>query len=158
MVFLASKFLRSKKSKGKVWSCGVVLTELNTQREVPDAIGFNSGQSHLIECKVSRADFLADKRKDFRKNPEKGMGDFRYYMCPAGMIVKSELPLGWGLIYVFGERQLERGTRLHVRPERQTEVNKTAEWHMMYSALRRLEIRDRIKEIYEPFGKDGRLY
>ncbi len=45
--------------------------------ECPDVIGWRDGHSILIECKASRADFLADKGKRFRAEPEIGMGDER---------------------------------------------------------------------------------
>jgi len=73
-----------------------------TNREIPDAIGFNyKGYCTIIECKASRADFLADKKKDFRARPERGMGVLRYFMVPAGLVAKEEVPEGWGLIYVY---------------------------------------------------------
>lgn len=150
LVFLGKKFLRSKESRGRQWSCGVVFTEFKSSScEIPDVIGFKSARSYLIECKVSRNDFLSDKKKSFRKDPALGMGDFRYYLCPAGLIVKSELPPGWGLIYAFGERKLQRTMKLQVHAEQQP-ANKHEEWCVMYSALRRLELRGRIKEIYKP--------
>ena len=55
--------------------CSVVFKERSTSvSECPDAIGFKGGFSYLIECKSSRADFLADKKKHFRKNTSEGMG------------------------------------------------------------------------------------
>ena len=45
--------------------------------EQPDAIGFRNLASCLIEVKCSRADFLADRKKHFRIEPSKGMGDWR---------------------------------------------------------------------------------
>lgn len=65
-----------------------------------DAILFSLQASFLIETKISRADFLKDKEKEFRKNPEQGMGDYRYFACPTGLIKPEELPDKWGLIYV----------------------------------------------------------
>jgi len=73
--------------------------------ESPDVIGWKyGGNSTLIECKVSRADFLADKKKPFRIKPELGMGLYRYYMCPAGMIQLEDLPPKWGLLWIDGKR------------------------------------------------------
>lgn len=65
-----------------------------------DAILFSTGSSYMIETKISRADFFADSSKDFRINPEKGVGRYRYYACPEGLILPEELPSKWGLIYV----------------------------------------------------------
>ncbi|AMR78551.1 hypothetical protein A2G96_12820 [Cupriavidus nantongensis] len=74
--------------------------------EIPDAIGFRAvGQelhSVVVEVKVSRADFLADAKKPHRQEPAAGMGQFRYYLAPAGLIRPDELPPRWGLIEVDG--------------------------------------------------------
>lgn len=67
--------------------------------EVPDAIGWNYCYSCVIEVKVSRSDFLADLKKEFRTNGD-GMGNYRFYMCPENLIKECDLPQGWGLIYV----------------------------------------------------------
>ena len=69
--------------------------------ECPDAIGFRAGWndgSVLVEVKVSRSDFLADKAKPHRKGC--GMGSWRYYMAPEGVIGREDLPERWGLLEV----------------------------------------------------------
>jgi hypothetical protein len=45
---------------------GLVLAEPSTMRtlEEPDVIGWCAGVSSLVECKVSRSDFLVDKKLD----------------------------------------------------------------------------------------------
>jgi len=72
--------------------------------EIPDAIGFRAGvhneYSVVIEVKMSRADFLVDKKKPHRVNPETGMGVYRYFLAPEGLISIEELPSQWGLIEV----------------------------------------------------------
>jgi len=92
--------------KGAAWlkknGFGVVATELTSLglRERPDVLGFRSSCSAMIEVKVSRADFLADQRK-----PERhvgGIGVYRFYLCPEGLIRPEELPLRWGLLYATG--------------------------------------------------------
>lgn len=67
--------------------------------ETPDAIGFNSYSSCVIECKMSRSDFFADQKKPFRTDGN-GMGEKRFYLCPENLIKESDLPQGWGLLYV----------------------------------------------------------
>lgn len=69
-----------------------------------DAILFKSGASFMIETKISRSDFLADKKKSFRNNPNEGVGNYRYYACPDGLIKPEELPKKWGLIYVLEQK------------------------------------------------------
>jgi len=75
--------------------------------EQPDAIGWKNNHSFLIECKTSRADFIKDAEKHFRNFPEKGMGNFRLFLCEDGLINKDELPLGWGLLYVINGRVIQ---------------------------------------------------
>lgn len=100
---LAVKWLkRSHSQKGH--GCNVAVSEARSgwNGEIPDAIGFrinppNEG-SVVVECKVSRSDFLADKAKPHRQ--EKGMGNWRYIMCPEGMIHEGDLLPGWGLLWI----------------------------------------------------------
>lgn len=68
--------------------------------EIPDAIGFKSWCSIVVECKTSRDDFLADRKKPFRAKPENGMGDHRYFLCPEGVIRPDDELNGWGLLYL----------------------------------------------------------
>jgi len=91
---------------------GVAFKELKSSAdEIPDVIGFDSWHSILIEVKVSRSDFLSDKKKSHRS---KGMGNWRFYCCPSGMIKKEELPPKWGLIYVNekGKARIEYDCRI----------------------------------------------
>ena len=75
-----------------------------THGEQPDILGISSfGESILIEVKVSRSDFLADKKKLWRSNPEMGMGDFRVYLTPKGLLKPDDIPHGWMLWEVHGK-------------------------------------------------------
>lgn len=145
-------------------SCGVAFKELNTyasNREYPDVIGFGAwAHSVLIEVKVSRSDFLNDKKKKFRKNPEKGMGRQRFYCCPTGLIKMDELPKGWGLIYVSDKMKAKcvhspYAGNIGERHDGFLQ-NIEAEHGFMYSALRRLHLRGRIDEVY--MSKDDEVY
>jgi hypothetical protein len=108
---LASAWLRKPNSRGG-HGCHVAFTEARAGQysgEVPDAIGFRAAGwldgSVLIECKVSRADFLADAKKPHRQDGN-GMGRWRYFMCPEGLIRPSELPARWGLLYVDAKQRI----------------------------------------------------
>lgn len=79
--------------------CQYVVCELERVGECPDAFGFGWGATQLIEVKMSRADFLSDKKKYWRVNPEFGLGKYRSYLCPEGVIKNHELPPYWGLLY-----------------------------------------------------------
>ncbi|OWJ92312.1 hypothetical protein B6S59_20895 [Pseudomonas sp. A46] len=80
----------------------VVATELTCigSREQPDVIGFRSSCSAIIEVKVSRADFFADRKKPERARG--GLGIYRFYLCPEDLIHPEEVPLRWGLLYAKG--------------------------------------------------------
>ncbi|MFS2025190.1 adenylosuccinate synthase [Massilia sp. CT11-137] len=78
--------------------------------EIPDAIGFRTAAedegSVVVEVKVSRSDYLADRAKAHRQDGALGMGLYRYYMAPEGIISVQELPQGWGLVEVSSKRVL----------------------------------------------------
>ena len=80
--------------------CSVVLYEFSTAAdENPDVIGWApAAGSVLIECKLSRSDFLRDAAKTVRRNPRAGMGQRRYYLCPSDVIQVKDLPPKWGLL------------------------------------------------------------
>lgn len=119
----------------------IVITEVVASgSEKPDAMGWTCWNTTLVECKASRSDFLADKKKMFRRFPEEGMGDSRYYLAPAGLIAVEELPEGWGLIEVSGKT-----TTVKHEPRARYEGpkfigNKRAEMSLLVSAVRRLKI------------------
>lgn len=102
---IGAKFLKRPESANG-HGCHFTIIEPSCYGENPDVFGVRHGiHSHgigtfLLEAKTSRADFLADRFKPHRLNPELGMGKYRYYICPTGLIKTEELPEKWGLIYV----------------------------------------------------------
>ena len=94
----------------KQMNCGAVFIEPNPydNKESPDAIGFRPGGcSILMEVKVSRGDFLSDKKKPHRVDPTKGMGGWRFYVCPEDVIKPEDLPPKWGLLYFTPRKSLK---------------------------------------------------
>lgn len=120
--------------------------------EQPDCLGFRTGTSCLIECKTSRADFIADRKKKFRIAPELGMGNFRFMMTPENLITVDELPANWGLLTVSKAGRVKKvhgwpaNTGWHDHP---FHASKACEVDYLYSACRRMEIRGHLKEVYE---------
>lgn len=59
--------------------CNPVFSEQGSQNfsEMPDVIGFKSDLCIVVECKTSKADLYADRKKPFRESG--GMGNERYY-------------------------------------------------------------------------------
>lgn len=95
LVQIAKKWLQRN-------GCSVAITEMTAMmsNETADAIGFRWEKSVLVECKVSRSDFLSDKKKVFRQFPDQGMGNYRYYMAPKGVLSVDDMPKGWLLLEV----------------------------------------------------------
>jgi hypothetical protein len=148
LCLLAEKFLKNNgfgvvfHDKFRAYTCN---------GEQPDALGFRSGVSCLIECKTSRADFLADRKKRFRVSPETGMGDWRFMLTPKGLIKVEELPANWGLLETNGKtvRKIHGFPANTMWYDKPFQANRLAENQYMYSALRRMVIRGHFNEIYE---------
>ena len=135
LVRLAEQWLRG------YYRCGIVLSEQScASGETPDVIGWKGKcRSVLIECKISRADFLADREKPFRRDPAQGMGCERFYLAPRGLIALTELPRGWGLLEARG-----REVMLVVKPARQSQRGEAGlmwEMNLLLASLRRVEVR-----------------
>lgn len=100
----ADFIMKNPPTKGNMYcsKCNIIVTEITTfASEKPDVLGFaNDTNTVMLEAKISRADFLKDAKKPFRQNPETGMGNFRLYIAPVGLITPHELPENWGLIEV----------------------------------------------------------
>jgi hypothetical protein len=128
----------------KNMSCGFGVKELKTTiNEIVDVLGFGAwNHSVLIEVKISRQDFLKDKNKPFRKNPERGVGKYRFYCCPKNLIKVEDLPNNWGLIWE-DKGKLEIVYNPYCKNTKGNIFNggfiynKDAERAIMYSALRR---------------------
>lgn len=90
------------RTMGYQFSCSNMTSA--THGEQPDVLGIAAyGESILIEVKVSRSDFLADKKKPWRKNPQQGIGDYRVFLTPKGLLKPDEIPYGWSLWEVHGK-------------------------------------------------------
>jgi len=135
LVEYAVEWLRTR------YRCGIILSEQYCATgEVPDAIGWKK-QCHsvVIECKVSRADFLADRVKSFRQRPEEGLGCERFYLAPAGVIKLEELPQGWGLLEL-SNRKIEIGRKPQRRSMR-SDIGLMKEMNLLLASLKRVELR-----------------
>ena len=134
LVKAAERWLRS-------YRCRIVLSEQTAESgEVPDVIGWRSNcSSVVVECKISRPDFLADQHKVVRQKPHLAMGCERYYLVPKGLIDAAELPSRWGLLEMSNREVL-----IHTRACRQSqrvEAGLMAEMELLLASLRRVEVR-----------------
>jgi hypothetical protein len=125
LVELGAKYLKSvHKVNGRVRirPHAVITTGIGAG-EIPDVLAYlGSGVTTLIEAKVSRSDFRADAKKYFRREPERGMGNYRYYLAPKGMISVDELPARWGLMEEHNGRVRLTKVASHQASERRNEV------------------------------------
>lgn len=131
-------------SKAVAWlrryGCGVVLSEQScASGETPDAIGWKRAcHSVVVECKLSRTDFLADREKPFRQNAKLAMGCERYYLAPSDLIAAEELPSGWGLLEIRANKiQLTHPSNKDLRSAR----GFRREMNLLLASLRRVEVR-----------------
>jgi len=152
LVELAVKWLRTK------YRCGIVLSEQACcSGEVPDVIAWKGRcRSVVVECKVSRADFLADRAKPWRQDPETALGCERFYMAPAGLIAASELPEGWGLLEVRG-RKVEIATPCSKRRSLRSAEGMMNEMNLLLASLRRVEVRIEPQTITDFLKWENRL-
>jgi hypothetical protein len=100
---------------------------------IPDVIGMNHHHTAVIECKISRADYLSDSKKGHRHYLFQ-LGNYRYYLVPVGLISSSEVNGGWGLLYchpykITIEKESDYFPIEQTRPQ---------EYQVMYSIIRRL--------------------
>ena len=141
---LVEKAIRWLRSYG----CGVVLSEQAcASGEMPDAIGWKRAcHSVLIECKVTRSDFLADRSKPFRLDPQEGVGCERFYLVPAGMVRREELPVGWGLLE---HHRGKIGTTHSSAKNLRSAAGFRYEMNLLLASLRRVEVRVEPQSITE---------
>ena len=98
------------------YRCGVVLSEQAcVSGEMPD-----------------------DRAKPFRVKPADGVGCERFYLVPAGLVRREELPIGWGLLEYRGGR-IE-----NTHPSAKNLRSATGfryEMNLLLASLRRVEVR-----------------
>jgi len=122
------------------YRCGVVLSEQAcVSGEMPDAIGWKKAcHSVLVECKVARSDFLVDRAKPWRQQPETAVGAERYYLAPKGLIEIEELPPRWGLLETCGrEVEMVKRSAKNLR----SSAGFAHEMNLLLASLRRVEVR-----------------
>ncbi len=140
----------------RFYRCGVVLSEQAClSGEMPDAIGWKRAcHSVLVECKISRADFLADREKPFRRKQEFGLGCERFYLTPADMLRPEELPAGWGLLECHNRKiRLLQPAAKNLR----TATGFRYEMNLLLASLRRVEIRIEPRNLTEFLKWKNRL-
>lgn len=102
----------------------IIITERGAIHELPDVLAIGYGFSTLIEVKISRSDFLRDKRKLTRRDGDFCAGNYRIYCVPKGLITENDIPDDWGLLEVYpsGKARLKVNIYKYSRPN-------TIWWH-----------------------------
>ncbi|WP_228203256.1 adenylosuccinate synthase [Acinetobacter sp. CFCC 10889] len=136
---IGARFLKRPESANG-HGCHFAIVEPSCYGENPDVFGVRhgfNGATFLLEAKMSRSDFLADKKKPHRMNPETGIGKYRYFICPNGLIKPEELPEKWGLIYVRpkGICKVIAGVLAVPRIKYYSEWSKTNKSHLDHKAV-----------------------
>ena len=114
--------------------------------EIPDIIAFRGGgETLLIECKTSRADYLADRNKPFRQNPETGVGLYRILISTEN-VVHNDLYKNWEHIILDEKGNIKTSTlpncgnmTLSSKAHKFQNRNQTGELALLYSYARRLK-------------------
>lgn len=142
-----TKYLRSK-GIHPYHRAQYAVCELERAGECPDAFGWGGSSTQLIEAKISRSDFLSDKKKNWRKIPSYGIGRYRSYLCPVDLINPKELPEYWGLLYIDCSGNIEEV----VEPISQN-CNHVEEINLITSILRRENINPKMFS-YKNYSKN----
>ena len=146
---------KSEKWLKNTCGCGVTFREFTAYTstgEIPDAIGWVNGHCIMVEVKVSRGDFLSDKTKKHRQPllSDVVLGHWRFYITLPGIARSDEIPEGWGLYELQGTRMKHiAGVKYANGARPPLQSNRADEIAIMYSALRRLEIRGVLERVYE---------
>jgi hypothetical protein len=92
----------------------------------------------IVECKLSRADFLCDREKQWRIDPEIALGCERHYLAPLGLLRPEELPDGWGLLEMQARKiVVSRKSKKNLRRP----GGFMNEMNLLLASLRRVEVR-----------------
>ena len=108
--------------------------------ENPDIWAFNGWSTLVVEVKVSRSDYLNDKKKVWQLpgNEECLAGNYRYYLTPKDLLTAEELPEGVGLLEYDGKHIVRT-----IRAKRHN-ISNHADGIIMASILRRENFREGI--------------
>lgn len=106
---LGARFIRRRGFHGNQTPNKFAVVELICAgAENPDIWATNGLTTTLVEVKTSHSDFMADQKK-YARSPQAEqaghtIGNYRYYLAPAGIITKEELPENWGLLEWDGKK------------------------------------------------------
>lgn len=128
------------------WNAKHAFAEFNSMSlaEFPDAIGFPASTYRgpaVIEVKVSVEDFKRDKNKGWRHRERAGlagagMGRWRYYLVPEGLVDVADIPEDHGLLYAGPRNRVAVVKEAPIREVRDV----GSEMSILCTALSRLQM------------------
>jgi len=96
---VAVKYLLHKKTPNMDIKCQYTIQNANSMYgEIADVYGLSSSYNVLIEVKSNYPDFLVDENKRCRQPDSVGLGHYRYYFFPKGLINGANVRLDWGIL------------------------------------------------------------
>lgn len=98
-----------------------------------ELLGYGSYRSEGFAFRL-----LADAKKSFRQQPEEGVGAFRYYCSPEGLITEVDLPDKWGLLWE------KDGVITVVKDAERQQQNAQGEITILASIMRREGVKPRL--------------
>lgn len=155
LVQRAARWLRTIKR------CGVVLTEHSGGNEHPDAMGWQATWTTVVECKATRADFFADRKKPSRASYDLRPALWCYYMTPPALVTPEELPAGWGLLEVADAARASVRVVVKAKPEESWQCDRTndqwrREAERLYVEVRRYQAQGiRYQTVAEMIRRDA---
>jgi hypothetical protein len=141
---LGAKFLKSRKN-AEPWEMPnkyIAVEIVSLTAENPDIWATNGYQTTLVEVKTSHSDFIADKKKWCRSSAaeiaDKQLGNYRYYLCPEGIINIDEVPEKWGLLVYDGKKIIKVKNAIYQKSSTDGELT------ILCSIMRRCGIKSQI--------------
>ena len=89
----------------------------------------SEGETREFEIKISRSDYLIDKKKEKHSDTTQGANYF-YYVCPKGLISKEEIDSKYGLLTIRQDGYLE----VAKKPQRLNDF-KFTNWKMLANKM-----------------------
>jgi|AntDeeMetagen681_2_1112603.scaffolds.fasta_scaffold10735_3 hypothetical protein len=154
---------RSHSRNGPGCKSALVEPRSGYEGESPDVIGWRRAGfldgTYLIEVKTSRADFLADAKKSHRQcsTPDVALGNWRFFLCPEGLIEPAEVPEKWGLLWADERGRIQSvinpfqtqhyAERREAVAARRFESNHDRELFILVGILSRIEAPEKLNEL-----------
>ena len=134
----AAKFIKNK-GLAHFGKSPYVVCNYNDAMEPIDVFGFGGSCTQVIKVITTHMELNLDLERAYRKCPKYGVGEFRSYLCPNGLLNKEDIPKNWGLLWCDN-----KGKIIEILNPQKQEENKAQEAKIIKSLLRRNGINPKI--------------